>query len=147
MPVTALIYPLVFSAAFNKEIDIVADTIYCALVLTAYTPNQDTHDYWNDVVANEHAASGNYATNGDLLTNPSATYTAGTNKWKFDADDAQWLNSTITAYYGVIYDRTPATDATRPLICLIDFGEDKTTSSGTFDITFHADGIFEITIA
>lgn len=147
MAVTALIYSLMLSAAFNAEIDWVADTIFCALVLTAYTPDQDVHDYWDDVVANEHAATGNYATNGDALTNPTITYTGGTNKWKLDADDAQWLNSTITAYYAVVVDRTPATDATRPIISYVDFGANQSTSNGTFDITWHADGIVEITVA
>lgn len=147
MAITALIYALMLSSAFDMEIDWEADTIYCALVLTAYTPNQDTHAYWSDVVANEHANSGNYVTNGDLLTTATITYTGGTNLWKLDADDAQWLNSTITAYYAVVYDRTPASDATRPLISYVDFGANQTTSNGTFDITWHADGIVEITVA
>jgi hypothetical protein len=51
----------------NKEADIDTDTIKAALVSSSYTPNRDTHDYWDDVVANEVTGT-NWAANGVTLT-------------------------------------------------------------------------------
>jgi hypothetical protein len=47
----------------------------------------------------------------------------------------------------VIYDDTPSTDATKPLIAFVDFGADQESSSGTFAIAWNASGIVRITAA
>jgi hypothetical protein len=52
-----------------------------------------------------------------------------------------WASSTITARYCVIYDRTPATDATRPLICCIDQGAAVSSTAGPFTVTINAQGL------
>lgn len=39
-------------AFLNGDIDYTADTIKMALVSSSYTPNLNTHDFWNDVSAN-----------------------------------------------------------------------------------------------
>lgn len=62
----------------------------------------------------------------------------------FDAADVTWANSTITARYGVIANFTPGTDATRPLLALIDFGADQSSSNGNFTVQFSALGIFRL---
>jgi len=64
-----------------------------------------------------------------------------------DADDTTWSSSTITARYAVIYDASPATNATRPLIGYVDFGSDQSSSNGNFTITWDATGIVRITVA
>ena len=64
----------------------------------------------------------------------------------FDAADTSWAAATFTARRAVIADTTPAAAASNPLICCIDFGEDKSPSAGTFQITYDADGIFYIPI-
>lgn len=84
---------------------------------------------------------------GQTVTDGSVTWTnVGVAVVQWDAADPSWTSSTITARYAVIYDRTPATDATRPLMCLIDFGSDKSTSSGTFAVTIDALGFLVITV-
>jgi hypothetical protein len=50
--------------ALNKEIDWDSDTIKVALLSSSYTPNQDTHDYFDDVSANEVTGTG--YTTGDF---------------------------------------------------------------------------------
>lgn len=60
---------------------------------------------------------------------------------QWDGADVSWASSTVTARYAVLYDRTPATDATRPLIGLFDFGSNQTTNNGTFAVTFDALGV------
>ena len=60
---------------------------------------------------------------------------------QFDAANVSWASSTITARYAIIYDRTPATDATRPLIWLIDFESDQSTTNGTFQVNINSLGL------
>ena len=52
-----------------------------------------------------------------------------------DLADVSWTTSTITARFAIIYDSTPASDATRPLIGYQDFGADVISSAGTFSVT------------
>ena len=132
--------------SFNKEIDWDSDTIKVALLTNAYTPNQDGHDYFDDVVANQVTGTG-YTSGGNTLANKTNTYDSATNVIKLDADDTTWASSTITARYAVIYDATPATDATRPLIGYVDFGSDQSSSNGNFTITWDSTGIVRVTVA
>lgn len=143
--VTAFWYGNAFISVFNKLIDIDSDAIKCMLTTSTYVPNQDTGDFKDDVT-NEVSGTG-YTATGTTLTTPSSTYTGGTNVWAFDADDAVWASSTITARNAVVYDSTPATDATRPLLSYVDFGGDNSTSSGTFTVQWAAGGIFKVTVS
>lgn len=145
MAVSAFFYGNALLSAFNKEIDFDSDTIKVMLCTSSYTPDQDTHRYKSSIT-NEVSGTG-YTAGGATLGSPSLTYTGGTNTLKLDANDATWPASTITARYAVIYDNTPATDATRPLIAYIDFGADVTSSAGTFTIAFDSAGIATITVA
>jgi hypothetical protein len=141
----ALIYSQVVAKAFNKEIDLLDDTIKVMLTTATYSPNQDTHDYKDDVT-NEVSGTG-YTATGATLANDTLNYTAGSNLWTYDADDVSWASSSFTCRYAVIYDATPGSDATRPLIEYQDFGGDQTVSSGTFTIQWNASGIFTITVS
>ena len=120
------------------------DTIKVMLCTDSYTPDQDAHDYKDDV-DNEVSGAG-YSAGGATLASCSLTYTAGTNVIKVDADDPTWAASTITARYAVIYKST-GVDSTSPLIAYIDFGEDKSSENGDFTIQWHADGIATITVS
>ena len=145
MAVSAKFYGLAFKSAFNKEIDFDSDSIKVMLCTSSYVPDQDTHQYKSSVT-NEVTGTG-YTAGGEALASASLTYTAGTNVLKLDGADTVWASSTITARYAVIYDSTPATDATRPLIAYVDFGADVSSSSGDFTITWDAAGIATVTVA
>lgn len=140
------LYGSVVAKAFNKEIDLDSDVIKVALLTSAYTPNQDTHDYFDDVVANEVTGTG-YTAGGVTLGNKTVNYNPATNEFIFDADDAIWAASTITARYAVIYDATPGTNATKPLIGYVDFTSDQSSTNGNFTITWDATGVFKFTVA
>lgn len=58
-----------------------------------------------------------------------------------DAADTTWPASTITARKAVVY-RSTGTDSTSPLFMLQDFGADVSTTAGTFQITWHALGLW-----
>lgn len=144
MAVTGKLYGKVFTALWNKEIDWDTDTIKVALTTATYTPDQDAHDYFNDVT-NEVSGTG-YSAGGATLANKTVTYTGATNKFVLDADDAAWTTSTITARTAVVYDASPGSDATRPLICYQQSDADVSTTAGTFTVQWSASGIVEITV-
>jgi hypothetical protein len=140
------LYGQFLSQALNKEIDWDTDTIKVALLTNSYTPDQDAHNYLDDVIANEVTGVG-YTAGGNTLASKTNSYNSATNVIVLDADDTTWSSSTITARYAVIYDASPATNATRPLIGYVDFGSDQSSSNGNFTITWDATGIVRITVA
>jgi hypothetical protein len=144
MAVTALMAGNTLLKALNKEIDWDSDTIKVMLCTSSYTPNQDTHIYKSSVT-NEVTGTG-YTAGGKALTNKTITYTDATNVIKLDADDVAWVDSTISARYAVIYDDAPATDATKPIIGVVDFGENISSVDSNYSVIWATSGIFTITI-
>lgn len=142
MAVTAFWYGNAHLNAYDKKIDFNSDTIKVALCTSTYTPAQ-THDFFDDIT-NEVSGTG-YTAGGATASSPTLTYTTGTKVLKLDANDVSWTTSTITARYAIVYDSTPGTAATNPLICYIDFGADVSTTAGTFSIVFDSAGIATIT--
>lgn len=145
MVVTAYWYAKAFLSAFNAEID-VDNAIYCAMTTSGYTPNQDTHDYFNDVT--NEVADTNYTSPGYLITTP--TKATANNVFTFDStDDPTWTSDnpgSITARRAVYHDYSTAAAATAPLICWVDFGADQVAQNGgTFVIQQAGTGIATIT--
>ncbi len=126
----------------DGSIDLDTDTIKVALVTASYTPDQDAHDFFNDVT-NEVSGTG-YTAGGNALDNKAVTADNTDNEGVFDADDETWGSSTITARGAVIYKDT-GNAATSPLICYIDFGSDKSSSNGNFTLQWNAEGILNLT--
>jgi len=141
------LYGQFLSQALNKEVDWDTDTIKVALLTNAYTPDQDAHNYFDDVSTYEVSGATGYTAGGATLANKTNSYNSATNVIVLDADDVTWSSSTITARYAVIYDASPATNATKPLIGYVDFGSDQSSSNGNFTITWDATGIVRITVA
>lgn len=144
MAVTAKVYNSAITALANKEIDWGTDTIKVMLLTSSYTPNQASHDYVDDVVGNQVSGTG-YTAGGATLANKTEAYSGQVKQFK--ADNVSWATSTITAHYAVIYDDTPATNATKPLIAYVDFDADIVSSGGAFTITWDASGIFTVTVS
>lgn len=140
------LYGKTVQKAFNKEIDWDTDSIKVALVASTYTPDQDVHDYWDDVVSHEVTGTG-YTAGGEALSSKTSTYDAGTNVTVLDAADVTWASSTITARYAVIYNDSGATNAQKALLGYVDFGSNQSSSNGNFTITWDATGIIRITVA
>jgi len=78
----------------------------------------------------EVANSGSYASGGSALTNvtPSASGTTAIT----DFADLSFTTATITARGALIYNDTNSDKA----VCVLDFGSNKSSSSGTFTIQF-----------
>jgi hypothetical protein len=114
--------------------------IFVAL-LTAYSANVDTHDFWNDVSSTEIANGNGYTTNGVELAGKLVSYDTATDQTRLDGDDVSWASSTISATDAAIVNRTPGADSSREVYGSIDFGATVSTTSGTFQITWDATGI------
>lgn len=80
---------------------------------------------------NEVGDSGSYAAGGGTLTNVTPT-TSSTTAFT-DFDDLTFTSATITARGALIYNDTAAGD---PSVVVLDFGADKTSTAGDFQIVF-----------
>lgn len=136
-----VIYNAYKVSLLDADIDHESDTIKVALVTSSYTPNQDTHDFFDDVT-NEVSGTG-YTAGGATLASKTTTQDDTDNEGVFDAADVTWSSSTITARGAVVYKST-GTASTSDLICYFDFGSDQTSSSGDFTIQWNSEGIVNI---
>jgi len=82
---------------------------------------------------NEVANTGQYVTGGGVLTNVSPVVSSGVAF--IDFADISFTGVTLTARGALIYN----TSNTNAAVCVLDFGSDKTATSGTFTIQFPAD--------
>ena len=83
--------------------------------------------------------STNYASGGNTLTNIDVTLDSDTAVCDFD--NSSWTSATFTARGLLLYNTTVITGfTTNRSICAINFGGDKTVTSGTFTIEFPAAG-------
>jgi hypothetical protein len=103
------------------------DTFKLALYTSSATLDASTTAY---SVTNEVSGTG-YSAGGGTLTNVTPT-TSGTTAFT-DFDDLTFSAATITARGALIYNDTNAGD---PAVVVLDFGADKTSTSGDFTIIF-----------
>jgi len=141
--VTAFWYGNGLKALAGGLVDFDTDAIKVSLHTSTYTPDQDAHDFYDDV--DNEVTSDGYTAGGAPIGTCTLTYTAGTNVLKLDGEDVTWTGVTLTARYAVVYDSTPGTAGTNPLLFYVDFGEDKAASGANFTITWAAGGIATIT--
>lgn len=80
---------------------------------------------------NEVSASGSYSAGGGALTNVTPT-TSGTTGFT-DFADITFTSATITARGALIYNDSASGD---PTVVVLDFGADKTSTSGDFQVVF-----------
>jgi hypothetical protein len=81
--------------------------------------------------SNEVSNSGSYSAGGGALTNVTPT-SSGTTALT-DFADLEFTAATITARGALIYNDSAAGD---PTVAVLDFGADKTSTTGTFTIQF-----------
>ena len=105
------------------------DAFKLALYTSSATLDASTTAYTS---SNEVANSGTYSAGGGALTNVTPTST-GTTAFT-DFSDVSFTSATITARGAPIYNSTNSNKA----VCVLDFGGDKTSTSGTFTVQFPA---------
>ena len=125
---------------FKKELlygvhDFKGDTMKIALYTNSASFNASTTAF---TTSNE-ASGTNYTSGGNTLTKVDPTVSGTTALTDFS--DTTWSSSTITARGALIYNSTPNTTSlsvSNPTIIVLDFGSDKTASSGDFTVVFPA---------
>ncbi len=105
------------------------DTFKIALYSSSATLSASTDTYSS---TNEVSASGTYTAGGGSLTAVTPT-TSGTTAL-CDFSDISFTSATITARGALIYN----SNASNKAVVVLDFGGDKTSTSGTFTIAFPA---------
>lgn len=117
------------------------DTFKVALYSSgaALDANTTTYTSTGEVTGTNYTAGGVALTSLGVSTNNTSS-TAGVGFASFS--NAVFTNVTVTARGALIYNTTPsATDAnnvalTNPVVCVLDFGSDKTATGADLTITF-----------
>ena len=107
------------------------DKFKISLYTSSATLNSATTAY---TTTNEVGASGQYSAGGGALVNNPTSITAGVARADFG--DRSFTGVTITSRGALIYNTSSA--VTNAAVCVLDFGADKTATSGTFTIQFPA---------
>jgi hypothetical protein len=119
--------------------DIDHDTITPKVMLlaTAASPNADTHDFLDDLVANEVTGT-NWAAGGQTVT-MTLTQDAASDQVRVELSDISVNTVTLTdGKHALVYNSTPGTNATRHLIGYVTFDTALAPTAGTLAITFPA---------
>ena len=106
------------------------NTFRLALYTSSATLNKSTTAY---TTSNEVANGNGYTTKGIALTNVTPALSGDTACCDFS--DVSFTSASFTTRGCLIFNDTATSD---PSVCAIDFGGDKTVSSGTFTIQFPA---------
>ena len=107
------------------------DVFKLAMYVSTATINSATTSF---TTSGEVSPASSYASGGKALVNLGTSLVTGVAK--VDFDNLSFTNITVTARGAMIYN-TSAT-ATNAAVAVLDFGADKTATSGTFTIQFPA---------
>ncbi len=107
-----------------------ANVFNLALYTSSATLNKSTTAY---TTSNEVATATGYTAKGKALT--SITPVLSSDTAVCDFANVSWTSASFTSRGCLIFNDSVATD---PAVCAIDFGGDKTVTSGTFTIEFPA---------
>ena len=108
------------------------NTFKIALFTSSATLSASTTAY---ATTNEVSGTG-YTAGGNTLTNVDPT-TSGTTALT-DFADTTWSSASITARGALIYNSSTTAGSANRAVCALDFGADKTSTSGDFVIQFPA---------
>ena len=110
------------------------NTFKIALFTSSATTSASTTAY---ATTNEVSATGtNYTAGGNPLTNVDPTPSGTTALTDFA--DTTWSSSSITARGALIYNSSTTAGSANRAVAILDFGADKTSTSGDFTIQFPA---------
>lgn len=116
-----------------------------SLHTASYTPDQDLHDFHDDLT-NELANGDGYTTGGVTLSGKSASYSTGTNTVKLDAADPSWTFTALKTFRHAVLRKDTGVSGTSPLIGYLDFG-DNIASNSVFTITLSEDGVLKAVVS
>ena len=124
------------------DFDDAGTSIKIAFVQAAYTPNIDTHDFFDDIT--NELSGGGYTAGGYALDTKAVNLDTVNDRAEFDAAD-EAVTGVIGTYRYVILYKDTGTASTSPLIGYWDMGANITlidTAIQTFQ--WNAEGILQV---
>ncbi len=112
------VHNFLLSGGDTFKIALYTNTASFTAATTAYTTS-------NEITGTGYVAGGNTLTRINPTSSGTTAFT--------DFADTTWSSSTITARGAMIYNDTAAGD---PAVVILDFGSDKTSTSGDFTVVF-----------
>ena len=137
-------YGLGLQKMLTGSIDFDTDTIFMMLATDAYTPNQDTDDFRNDVTP--EASGAGYSSGGKTVGTVTASYDAATNEVRFVWPDVAWTSASITARTAVIYKSRGGASSADELIAYCTESANVTSTANTFTVDIPASAALKITV-
>lgn len=120
----------------DTAIDMLVDSLKCALFTNTITPNFDTNTAYASAPFNANEVG-----TATAITTPTITVSSGT--FIFDGDNTAFPSATFTGARGtLIYDDTITTPVADPAIMFINFGADFSVTSGILTIQWDPTGIW-----
>jgi|TARA_R100000152_G_C6777979_1_gene208262 hypothetical protein len=116
-------------ALFDGEMDFSADSSQ-TFKIALYTSSADLSASTTAYATTNEVSGTGYTAGGNTLTVVAPT-TSGTTAY-LDFADTIWNSATITARGALIYRSTTG----NPAVAVLDFGADKSTTGGAFEIKF-----------
>lgn len=145
MPVTPKWFGLGLKAVMGGTVDLDSDTIKMTLHTATYTPNQDTHDFFDDAT-NELSTANGYTAGGVTLAGKALSYDAASQQIRFDFDDPSWtLTGAITWRYAVIRKARGGAASADELIGYLDWGSSQ-TQSVPFSLAIDSAGLLYVDV-
>ena len=141
MAVTATVYGKALEKFGQGVFNFGSDTLKVMLTTSSYAPNQDTHDFKDDVT--DEVSGTGYTAGGATLGSLSWAYDSTNNRMELTAAASVWTTATFTARYAVVYKDTGAA-GTSPLLCYVNFDTDQSPAGVDFTINWHADGLIRL---
>lgn len=132
----------------KKLVNLSTDTLTVGLIATngiAARSVSQNYEFVSDLLANNGSALTEVAGAGYSRKNlSSVTYTQSGLLVTLSAASVAYAGTSFSTYYGWLHDETAssATDATRPLICIWDWGGVQ-TASGAWTLTVNAGGLVQ----
>jgi hypothetical protein len=117
----------------GPNVDLSSGTYKIMLTTSTHTPNQDTHDFRDDLT-NEVANGGGYTTGG-LTVTVARTYDGASNEIRVAVQDAVWgPGATITFRNAHLVKILGGAASADPLVAYIAYASDQSVSNGTLTI-------------
>lgn len=121
----------------KSDIDLDTASFMCMLVDSTYVPNLSTDEFVSLIRADEVTGS-NWTANGQAVT-LTVTEDDATDEVRVEISDISVATVTLTdGKHAVVYNDTPATDATKHLVGYVTFDTALAPTAGTLAITFPA---------
>lgn len=116
-------------ACMKNDVDLETADLYLSLHSASYTPNQDTHDFADDLT-NEVSNGSGYTTGGAQIGTQTLSYDATSQQVRLDIDDVAWtFTGAKTFRYGVVRNKRGGASSADEVIAYLDWGSDQTVST------------------